>query len=90
MSKVTIKAKVKIEQADYDKIVAFANRDDTNPELKDLSKLMEKVLTFNFTQILAQIAAAEVQERPPPATAKVGLYGPDNQPLAGTGEAPDA
>lgn len=85
MPKVTIRAELKIDEADYDKILAFANRDDKNLQLRDLSKLMENGIKFNITQILAQIAAAEVQERAP-ADAKVALYGPDGEPLGGGGD----
>ena len=82
MPNITIRAKIKLDEADYDKIVAFANRDDQNPELKDLSKLIGKVIEFNIAQILAQIAAAEAQMNAN-TEAKVGLFGADNKPLDG-------
>lgn len=82
MSKVTIRGKAKIEQADYDKIVAFAEKSGNNPELKDLDKLLEKIIVFNIEQILGQIAAAEAQEQAS-VDANVSLFGPDGKPLGG-------
>lgn len=89
MAKVTLRAEVKLDEDDYNKIIAFADKNDKNPELKNISKLMENVLEFNFNNILAQIAAAEAAEKAQRETsveAKVMLYGVDGKPLIAPGD----
>ncbi len=82
MAKVTIKAKVKIDQADYEKIMEFSQRDDSEQSvaLRDLDALLGVILIHNFKGILAQIAAVKAQEQTA-IGAKVALYGPDGKPL---------
>ena len=76
MAKVTLRAEVKLDEDDYNKILDFANKDDKNPELKDIGKLMQKVLEFNFNNIMQQIAAAE-------AAQEAGLFGGQRRPRGG-------
>jgi len=86
MAKVTLRAEVKLDEDDYNKILDFADRNDKNPELQDISKLMENVLEFNITNILAQIAAAEAAEKAQADAsieAKVSLLGADGKPMGG-------
>ncbi len=87
MAKVTIRAKVTIDQADYDKIMKFAKRDDSegNIALRDLGKLIEDQITFNLEGIIGQIAAIEAR-RDAGITTGVKLIGPDGKPLGGDGD----
>lgn len=86
MSKVTIKAKVKIDQADYDKIMEFSQRDDSegNIALRDLNKLLKDNIDFNIKSILAQIAAIETQCNTVVDTT-VGLLDAQGKPLLPSG-----
>lgn len=88
MSKVEIRASVKIDESDYNKILAFADKGEGNEELRDLGKLMENIIQFNLKGILGQIAQAEAQEKAD-VEPKVQLYGADGSPLitGGSGNA---
>ena len=88
MSKVTISARVKIDEEDYNRILEFADKGEGNAELKDLGKLMENIIQFNLKGILGQIAQAEAQEKAK-VEPKVTLFGPDGSPLLSTGEVSD-
>lgn len=86
MAKITIRAKVKIDQADYDKIMEFSQRDNSeaNMALRDLGKLIETQITFNLEGIIGQIAAIEARRVTDIGTA-VKLIGPDGKPLVAPG-----
>jgi len=79
MAKVKIKCEVKIEEEDYQKITEFANKDDSNLDLRDLDKLLASIIEFNIKGILGQIAMHEAKAKE--VIAKVDLIGLDGKPL---------
>ena len=61
MSKVTIRATVLFDEADYDKILAFAETNENAKQWLDMSKQIEEMLEFNLKSLVAQITKIEAQ-----------------------------
>ena len=61
MSKVTIRATVSMDEADYDKILAFAETNENAKQWLDMSKQIEEMLEFNLKSLVAQITEIEAQ-----------------------------
>ena len=61
MSKVTIRATVSMDEADYDKILAFAESNENAKQWKDMSKQIEDMLEFNLKSLVAQITEINAQ-----------------------------
>ncbi len=76
MANVIIRTETKIDEGDYSKILAFADKDERNAPLKDLGKLIEQMIEVNVQNIIGQASRIET---------KATLYGVNGEPLAGPG-----
>ena len=61
MSKITINAQVKLDEADYEKILDFAEKNEGAEKWLHLDKQLEEMITFNLKSLVMQIVEIDAK-----------------------------